>query len=54
MARAEALAAVLGSAKQERLVTPEEVAEAVLTLCLESAAGVSGEAIVIRPTGDRS
>ena len=43
-----ALAAVLATTGQKRLVTPEEVAAAVLGLCLEDAAGTSGETIVLK------
>jgi len=45
--REGALAAVLATTGQTRLVTAEEVAEAALALCLESAAGQNGEAVVI-------
>ena len=45
--REEALAAVLATTGQKRLVTAEEVAEEALALCLENAAGRNGEAIVI-------
>lgn len=45
--REGALAAVLATTGQTRLVTAEEVAEAALALCMEGAAGRSGEAIVI-------
>lgn len=44
--RAAALAAVLASAGQERLVTPEEVATAVLALCREDSRA-NGEAVVL-------
>ena len=47
--REGALAAVLASAEQERLVTPEEVAAAVLALCGEEAATSTGRAVVLRP-----
>ena len=43
----EALAAILESSAQRRLVTPEEVAHAVRFLCSEEARGVNGEALVI-------
>lgn len=49
--RAAALAAVLASANQSRLLSPEEVAAEVLRLCREDAAGVNGEAIVLQPGG---
>lgn len=45
--REGALAAVLATTGQTRLVTAEEVAAAALALCLESAASRNGEAIVI-------
>lgn len=45
--REEALAAVLQTTGQKRLVTAEEVAAEALALCLENAAGRNGEAIVI-------
>ena len=44
-----ALAAVLASAGQERLVTPGEVAEAVLSLCLDEAGAANGQAVVLGP-----
>jgi 3-hydroxybutyrate dehydrogenase len=43
----EALEAILESSAQRRLVTPEEVAGAVLFLCGEEARGINGEALVI-------
>jgi enamine deaminase RidA (YjgF/YER057c/UK114 family) len=43
----DALAAVLESAGQQRLVTPVEVATKVVQLCTEEAALVNGEAIVL-------
>jgi len=48
----EALAAVLASAEQERLLQPAEVAAAVLELCGAAAAGTNGEAITLMPVGD--
>jgi NAD(P)-dependent dehydrogenase (short-subunit alcohol dehydrogenase family) len=51
--RDQALAAVLASAGQERLITPEEVAEAVVGLCAEDAAAVTGQAILV-PAGARA
>jgi NAD(P)-dependent dehydrogenase (short-subunit alcohol dehydrogenase family) len=45
--RSEAVAAVLATGKQARLVTPEEVAAETLRLCLDEAAEVTGETIVI-------
>jgi NAD(P)-dependent dehydrogenase (short-subunit alcohol dehydrogenase family) len=44
---AEALAAILTSVGQSRLVSPAEVAAAVLRLCREDAGGVTGEAMVL-------
>ena len=44
----QALAAVLATAGQERLVTPGEVAATVLGLCRDDAGEVNGQAIVIR------
>jgi NAD(P)-dependent dehydrogenase (short-subunit alcohol dehydrogenase family) len=52
LARDRALAAVLATTGQARLITPEEVAGAVLDLCRDEAAGVNGEAIVL-PRGAR-
>jgi len=52
--REEALAAVLATAGQERLIAPDEVAKAVLDLCGEDAGNVSGEAIVLRSGGSAS
>ncbi len=43
----QALAAVLATTGQERLVSREEVAAAVLALCLDDASGVNGQAIVV-------
>ena len=43
--RDAALAAVLASANQARLLEPEEVAAEVLRLCREDAAGINGQAI---------
>jgi 3-hydroxybutyrate dehydrogenase len=45
--REEALAMVLSSAQQPRLVTPAEVAAAVLSLCDVSAAAINGEARIL-------
>ena len=47
---AQALAAVLASGKQSRLVIPDEVAARVIELCGETAGSTTGEAVVIRPT----
>jgi NAD(P)-dependent dehydrogenase (short-subunit alcohol dehydrogenase family) len=43
-----ALAAVLATTGQDRLITPEEVATSVLALCLEDAGSVTGQAILLR------
>ncbi len=45
--REEALAAVLATTGQARLVTPAEVADAALALCREDAGGVNGRAVVL-------
>jgi enamine deaminase RidA (YjgF/YER057c/UK114 family) len=45
----QALAAVLATTGQERLITPGEVAEAVLGLCGEEAKSVNGAALMLRP-----
>jgi NAD(P)-dependent dehydrogenase (short-subunit alcohol dehydrogenase family) len=45
--REEALAAILATTPQRRLITPEEVAHAVLALCDEEARGINGDALVI-------
>ena len=42
-----ALAAVLASSGQDRLVSPAEIAAQVVKLCLESAAGITGETLVL-------
>lgn len=44
---AEARAAILGSTPLGRLITPEEVAGAVVYLCGEEAGGVNGQALVL-------
>jgi NAD(P)-dependent dehydrogenase (short-subunit alcohol dehydrogenase family) len=44
---ADALALVLATTDQARLVTPEEVARHVIALCSDDAASTNGEAIVI-------
>lgn len=49
LSRGEALRAVLETTGQERLVTPDEIAAAVLTLCREEARHRNGEAIVLNP-----
>ena len=43
----EALKAILRTSGQKRLVTPAEVAHAVLSLCAEEAAAINGDALVI-------
>jgi len=48
----DALASVLTSAKQERLLHPSEVAAAALALCGEAAGGTNGRAITLMPQGD--
>jgi NAD(P)-dependent dehydrogenase (short-subunit alcohol dehydrogenase family) len=47
-----ALASVLASANQERLLSPVEVAAAVLELCGDAAAATNGSAITLMPKGD--
>jgi NAD(P)-dependent dehydrogenase (short-subunit alcohol dehydrogenase family) len=46
-----ALAAILQTANQKRLITPEEVAFMVLSLSSEHAAGVNGQAVVVDAGG---
>lgn len=48
-----ALEAVLESVGQARLITPAEVAAAVLDLCSAAASDVNGEAIVLRGSSSR-
>jgi NAD(P)-dependent dehydrogenase (short-subunit alcohol dehydrogenase family) len=48
----DALAAVLASARQERLLAPAEVAAAAVELCGEAAAGTNGRAITLMPKGE--
>jgi NAD(P)-dependent dehydrogenase (short-subunit alcohol dehydrogenase family) len=43
----EALASILASTPQGRLIEPEEVAHAVLALCSDNARGINGQAIGI-------
>ncbi len=43
----EALEAILADTPQTRLIRPEEVARAVLSLCEDHAAGTNGQAIVL-------
>lgn len=47
LSRDLALASVLATTGQQRLITPEEVAAAVRTLCMEDAREVSGETVVL-------
>ena len=47
-----ALASVLATAGQERLITPAEVAAAALALCGPGAADTNGAAITLMPKGD--
>ena len=44
---AEARAALAARNPQGRFITPEEVAGAVLWLCAEASAGITGQAIAI-------
>jgi len=48
LSRDLALAAVLATTGQKRLVTPDEVAAAVLRLCMEDAAATNGETVVLK------
>ncbi len=45
--REDALQGILGTTPQHRLLQPEEVADAVLSLCDEQANGTNGQAIVL-------
>ena len=47
MPREKALQALENQSPQKRLLTPAEVAHAVLTLCAPESAGINGQAIVI-------
>ena len=49
--REQAIAAILETGSQTRLIAPDEVAAAVLRLCAEDAADVNGQAIVIEGVG---
>jgi NAD(P)-dependent dehydrogenase (short-subunit alcohol dehydrogenase family) len=51
LARDRALAAVLATTGQERLTSPDEVAEAVVGLCREDAGAVNGQAILVPREG---
>jgi NAD(P)-dependent dehydrogenase (short-subunit alcohol dehydrogenase family) len=48
LSRDLALAAVLATTGQTRLLTPGEVSAAVLVLCMDDAAERSGEAVVLK------
>ena len=50
--REAALASVLATAAQERLLAPAEVAAAALALCAPGAAETNGQAITLMPKGD--
>ncbi len=52
--REEALAAMLATTSQRCLIPPEEVAQAVLSLCDQRSGHVNGEAIVIDGDGSAS
>lgn len=45
--RSEALDTILTSSPQRRLITPDEVAHVVLSLCADGARGINGQAIVM-------
>ncbi len=45
--REAALAEITGTNPQKRLMTPDEVAAAIVTLCLPDSAGINGQAIVL-------
>jgi len=47
LGRDEAIAALLATTPQSRLIEPGEVAEAALSLCLEDARSLNGQAIVL-------
>ena len=47
--RDEALAAVLASAHQSRLLSPEEIAAEVVRLCADAASNVNGESVRLLP-----
>jgi NAD(P)-dependent dehydrogenase (short-subunit alcohol dehydrogenase family) len=51
MPREEALAAVLATTGQDRLIAPDEVAAAVLDLCRPEADGVTGQTVVLATEG---
>jgi len=47
LSRADALAAVLETTGQRRLTSPEEIADEVVALCREDAAGRNGETVLL-------
>jgi 3-hydroxybutyrate dehydrogenase len=47
MSDAEALEAILATSPQKRLITPDEVAYMVVSLCREAARSINGQAILI-------
>lgn len=47
LSESEARDALVGGSPQERLITPAEVAHAVLCLCAEGAGAINGEALVL-------
>ncbi len=47
LGREDALAAILRTASQTRLITPSEVAFVVASLCNEKAGGINGQAVVV-------
>ena len=49
LTHAQALAAVLATTGQERLITPKEVAEVVVELCGQEGSNVNGRSIVMTP-----
>jgi NAD(P)-dependent dehydrogenase (short-subunit alcohol dehydrogenase family) len=53
LSREEALAAVLASSGQDRLLTPDEVAAAVLDLCA-GGSGLNGQAVLLKSGGVRT
>jgi NAD(P)-dependent dehydrogenase (short-subunit alcohol dehydrogenase family) len=52
LGREEALAAILGTTGQTRLLTPDEVAGTVLALCAGAANEVDGRVVVLNPGSD--
>ena len=47
MSESEALESILATSPQKRLITPDEVAYMVVSLCREAAGSVNGQAIII-------